>query len=197
MRDPIVLHLRAVAMQSSRKPSTSAVERPTTVGTSSMRARLRELITEQYGDWNPPSLRRLAAASRVTYTTLARFVAYEEPARRTRSLRPSVYRAIALALDVRAEWLVDGQGDQQLGLWPILVSEDPEGEIKSPSEQVLTALEALEKLTPSTAMRGCRAAVAAMLESAALSGEMMPPEAYRCLMRLDAMQRNLAPGRMG
>lgn len=162
-----------------------------------MRSRMRKVIADRYGDWSPASLRDLAASARVAYTTLARFVAYKEPERRTQSLRPAVLRAVALALDIRPEWLLDGQGDQQLGFWPILVSEEAESEISSPIDQVLTALRGLEHLTPETVLRACRAAVAAMLDTSSSQGEVMPAEAYRCLMRLDALQRTQHVRRAG
>jgi hypothetical protein len=105
-------------------------------------------------------------------------------------MRRKTLERVALALDVRAGWLIDGAGNQQLNFWPILVHTDAETELPAaPEMQVQTVIRDLATLSLPVRTRACRAAVAAMLEVAAGAGEVMGPESYRSLMRLDAMQR--------
>lgn len=161
----------------------------TTAGeTGGMRTRLRQCIEERYGEITPKALRELAAAARVNYTTLARYLRYPTE-RSVQAPRARTLNQICLALDIRPEWLREGQGTQQLAFWPILLPSDAETEIPEPAELVRRALDNLRNLPPAVQRRACREAVSAMINTVASEGVMMPTEGYMCLMHLDALQR--------
>jgi hypothetical protein len=156
-----------------------------------IRRRICDRIRDLHGDVTPATVKAVAERAKIEPTTLARFVLYFEDAeRRTDAMRSKTLERVALALDVRAGWLIGGVGNQQLNFWPILVHTDAETELPAaPETQVQTAIRDLAALSLAVRTRACRAAVAAMLEVTAGAGEVMSSESYRSLMRLDAMQR--------
>ena len=131
----------------------------------------------------------------MSYTTLARLVVYKS-GKRTTTCRSSTLNALAQALDVNPAWLRDGQGTQQLGFWPILTPVKAEGSAEEPLECLGVVIEFLRQLPNELLTRACRAAVAAAIETVVANGGVAPPDAYRSLMRLDAMHRGLPKQRL-
>lgn len=152
-----------------------------------MRDRLATLIKERYGDLGSKEIAVLSRESGVSYTTLARFLIYRKR-KQTKLLRRSTVDRLAIALRVTPSWLVDGQGAQQLGFWPALTPTAAEMEIQKPAEHLAFVMERLKELPPQVLIRTCRAALSAAVEALSREGLMAPQEAYRCLMRLDALQ---------
>ena len=152
--------------------------------------RLREAVKGRYGSLDREALSRLARDAGVHYTTVARLVLYPK-SRRTTFPRRSTLNAIALALDVNPGWLSEGQGTQQLGLWPILLPVGAESTVGEPVEQVRVVVRHLTSLPDWLLLKACRAAISAALEVVVSNGAMVSPEVYRCLMRLDALHRSL------
>jgi hypothetical protein len=151
------------------------------------RERVLDLVNERYGEVTAKTVTMLAVDARLSYTTLARYLLYPQD-RATQKLRRSTLRSIAFALDVRPDWLDSGVGTQQLAFWPALLPTDTE-DAGDPIEHVTAVVQMLDSLKSETRLRACRAAVAAMLTSVSGAGEVLPPEAYRRLMHLDALHR--------
>ena len=154
-----------------------------------VRRRLGELIRQEHGEVSPSALVLLSAKARVHYTSLARYLLYPQQ-KRTRALRRQTLEAVAIALDVNPQWLRDGQGPRQLGLWPILLPAPAEGAVANPDEQVPMVLDLIRALPQQVRLRAYRAAVAAVIEVVTSEGKSPGDEAYRCLMRLDALRRS-------
>jgi hypothetical protein len=153
------------------------------------RRRLATLIRERFGDVNPASLAELAAKARVHYTSLARYLLYPA-SKRTTALRQQTLSAVAMALDTNPVWLRDGQGAQQLGVWPLLTPSAGDCSAADPEEQIEVALTHLRALKPQLRVRAYRAAIAAAIEVVTAEGENPGDETYRCLIRLDALRRS-------
>lgn len=155
-----------------------------------VRPRVERLIEKQYGAVTKKAIRQLAVAADLPYTTIARFLGYT--AAPTQNMRSRNLIKLAAALDTSETWLLDGQGAEQRGFWPIVVHYTPEsGEVK-PVEQVQTVLRHVARLSKPIALKACRAATAAILEVVVSNGAMIPGEAYECLVRLDAQHRPAA-----
>lgn len=152
-----------------------------------MRDRLATLIRERYGDLGSKEIAILSRDSGVSYTTLARFLKYGEH-KQTKALRRSTVNRLAIALRVTPSWLIEGQGAQQLGFWPTLTPTAAEMEIQKPAEHLAFVMERLKELPQQVLIRTCRAALSAAVEALSREGHMAPQEAYRCLIRLDALQ---------
>jgi len=153
-----------------------------------VRRRLGDLVRQRYDELNSSALASLATKARVHYTSLARFLLYPGP-KRTRQLRRQTLDAVAIALDTSPQWLRDGQGPKQLGLWPILLPVAAEAAVANPDEQVPMVLEVIRTLPEHVRLRAYRAAVAAVIDVVTNEGSSPGEEAYRCLMRLDALRR--------
>jgi hypothetical protein len=161
-----------------------------------VRRRLGDLIRQRFGDLNPAALSLLSAKARVHYTSLARYLLYPQQ-RRTRALRRHTLDAVSIALDANPTWVRDGQGQKQLSLWPILLPTSAEGAVTNPDDQVSMVLELVRTLPQSIRFRAYRAAVAAVIEVVTSEGGSPGDEAYRCLMRLDALRRSPAARAVG
>jgi hypothetical protein len=155
-----------------------------------IRRRLADLVRERHKELTCRTVAQVSADARVHYTSLARFLLYSG-ARRTQSLRDRTLDAVALALDTNPQWLRDGQGPKQLALWPLLLPRVAEGVVADPVEQVRSIIDDVNRLPEPIRVPALRSAVAAILETVTRSGETMGESAYRCLMRLDALQRSL------
>jgi hypothetical protein len=153
------------------------------------RRRLGDLIRERHGELKPSTVGIVAARARVHYTSLARYLLYPT-ATRTGALRRRTFEAVAMALDTNPQWLRDGQGSQQLGVWPILTPAPAECVAANPDEQIVLVLQQIQALRPPLRLRAYRAAIAAAIEVVTSEGESLGAEAYRCLMRLDALRRS-------
>ena|SRR5467141_4090302 len=149
--------------------------------------RLRALIIERYGGVRSKTIATLCRDAGISYTTLARFVMYSG-SKRTACVRHVTINRLAIALRVTPAWLADGQGAQQLGFWPTLTPSTAEMEIQKPVDHIAFVMERLKELPEPILIRACRAALAAAVETLSREGHMAPQEAYRCLMRLDALQ---------
>ena len=154
-----------------------------------VRRRLGELIRSKLGELTPSSVRTVSRKARVHYTSLARFLLYPAE-KRTMSLRESTLAAAAVALDANPHWVRDGQGQKQLAFWPILLPTLAESVVSDPAEQVRLVLEQVVLLPRMVQVKACRAAVSAMLDVVAEQGQTLDDQAYRCLMRLDAIRRS-------
>jgi hypothetical protein len=163
----------------------------TPVQLEALRRRLGDLVKRKHGDLSPSSVRAVSKKARVHYTSLARFLLYPVD-KRTSSLRASTLAAVAVALDANPQWVRDGQGQKQLALWPILLPTAAEAVVSDPAEHVKLVLEQVTTLPRMVQVRACRAAVSAMLDVVAQEGQTLDDQAYRCLMRLDAIRRSSA-----
>jgi transcriptional regulator with XRE-family HTH domain len=155
-----------------------------------IRDRLTELIRGKYGKVAKATVRAVCKEAGVHYTTLARYLLVEE--NRTESLRPSTLRALANALDANLGWILDGKGHIQGSLWPILHRDSAESEVPDPHAQVLAVMEQLRDipdLPESVRLRAYRAAVSAVIDVVSAERRTIGHNAYRCLMRLDALRR--------
>jgi hypothetical protein len=159
-----------------------------------MRKRVAELVRERYGSTDSAALRQLSVKARVHYTSLARYLSYSQP-RRTATMRRQTLSAVAMALDVNPQWLVDGQATQQLGVWPLLTPATADCTAADPDEQMVIAVAQLRALAPHLRVRAYRAAIAAAIDAVTNEGASPGDETYRCLMRLDALRR-VAPVRV-
>jgi hypothetical protein len=157
-----------------------------------VRSRLARLVSSSYGDLTCLSVRQVSKKAHVHYTSLARYLLYPKD-RRTASLRRETLDAVAIALDANPQWVRDGQGPRQLTLWPILLRASAETGVSDPVEQMTSVATQVKRLPPRVQVLACRAAVAAMLDVVSAEGETLDDQAYRCLMRLDALRRT--PGR--
>jgi hypothetical protein len=155
----------------------------------SERDRLAELVVAKYGPVSKETVRRLAKDAGVHYTSLARYLLYTREQKRTSQLRTATLSAVAVRLESTLEWIRDGQGSKQLGLWPILVSTTAETRAVSPAELLSAVLAQIAALPEDVQIRASRAAVAAALEVAVSEGRPLNDQAYRCLLHLDAMRR--------
>lgn len=154
-----------------------------------VRRRLGDLIRQQHGEVSSSVLGSLSTKARVHYTSLARYLLYPKQ-KRTLALRRQTLEAVAIALDVNPQWVRDGQGPKQLGLWPLLLPAPAEGAVENPDEQVPMVLDLIRSLPQQVRLRAYRAAVAAVIEVVTGEGKSPGDEAYRCLMRLDALRRS-------
>lgn len=93
-----------------------------------------------------------------------------------------------MALGRNPGWLRDGQGTRQLGVWPLLTPAHAECDAADPDAQIAIAIEQLRTLEAPLRVRAYRAAISAAIETVAGSGSALGDEAYRCLMRLDAIR---------
>jgi hypothetical protein len=156
-----------------------------------VRRRLGDLIRQRLGQLNPSALASLSAKAQVHYTSLARYLLYPE-GKRTLALRRKTLDAVAIAVDVNPQWLRDGQSPKQLGLWPLLLPVSAEAAVDNPHAHVLAVFQQLEALPERVRVKAYRAAIAAVIEAVAGENETLGAEAYRCLMRLDALRRSPA-----
>jgi len=163
----------------------------TAVQREALRRRLAELIKKQYGDLNSASVNAVSKKAHVHYTSLARFLLYPEK-KRTLSLRERTLDAAAVALDANPQWVRDGQGQKQLAFWPILLPSSAETVVGDPAEHVRLVLDQVATLPRTVQIRAFRAAVAAVLDVVVEEGQTLDDQAYRCLMRLDALRRSAA-----
>ena len=154
-----------------------------------VRRRLVDLIETQYGELSVSTVSAVAKKARVHYTSLARYLLYGKP-KRTLSLRDRTLNAVAMVLDANPQWVRDGQGPRQLAFWPILLPSEAEQVIAEPVEQVTLVLNQVRKLPRAVQIRAFRAAIAALLDAVAQEGQTLDDQAYRCLMRLDALRRS-------
>jgi len=159
-----------------------------------LRTRLIQCITDKYKSCDSAAVRLLADSAHVSYTTVARFVLYEPvPKGRAKTrqvsshLRQSTIEALAVKLEVSATWLRDGQEPKQLGLWPILVGATAETKPADAAEELRLVLGLLRELPAHVCIKAARAAVAGILDTTVRNGYTIGPEAYRSLMRLDAL----------
>jgi hypothetical protein len=152
-----------------------------------LRNRLRRMIHDEYGDVTTEALRDLAGRTGLSYTTLARFLTYEGKGS-TRSLRNGTIAALSRVLDVRTDWLRDGQGSRQLGFWPRLDPADADALAVETGDldDLHRVIGLLAELPPgSIRTRVCRAAVGACIDAAAREGVPLSEEVYGALVRLD------------
>lgn len=171
---------------------------------SGLRDRLVQCITDKYKSCDSAAVRQLADSAHVSYTTVARFVIYEPmPKGRAKTrqvtsyLRQSTIEALAVKLEVSATWLRDGQEPKQLGLWPILVAGTAETKPADAAAELRLVFELLRDLPDHVCIKAARAAVAAILEATVRNGCTIGPEAYRSLMRLDALHGSPACAKAG
>lgn len=156
-----------------------------------VRRRLAELIKHAHGEVSTKTVRAVAQKARVSYTTVARFI-LEKGDKRTNALRASTITSLAIALDAEAGWLRDGQGQRQLSCWPLLLRDFAESEIPDPHEEVISLLQQLQglrEISDAVRLRAYRAAVSAIIEVVTAEGQSIGHDAYRSLMRLDALRR--------
>jgi hypothetical protein len=156
---------------------------------TAIRTRLHTVIRKKFGTVDQATVRQVAMRAGVSYSTLARFLIYEGDGR-TRLLRRRTLHDLAVGLDVNTAWLLDGQGTQQLGIWPILSSTSAETTTQRPLDQVQIVVDLLGQLPDRVLTRVCRAIVSTILATVVSNDAIMPAEAYRCLMRLDALHRS-------
>lgn len=154
---------------------------------TSLRQRLSELVQQRWGRIESGSIRELAADAGVAYTTLARFLLYDGE-RATHSLRRDTIVSVALALDVNPNWLAEGRGSRQLGLWPVLV-DGQDVEARDPVDELVSALQEVRDLPEELKLRACRAALASMLDVVVSRGGRVTGPLYNHLIRLDAQHR--------
>lgn len=160
-----------------------------------LRERLTTAISAGLGSIEPSTLRRLAKRARVSYTTLARFVRYDagksrsgRPRQVSGKLRRATLEALAVQLEVTADWLETGAGSRQLGLWPILVANEAETKPADPIVELRSVAEQLDHLPEDVRVKAARAAVAAILEVTVDCNCSVGAPAYRSLIRLDALR---------
>ncbi len=170
-----------------------------------IRRRLAEAVADKHGSCGSRTVRLVAEGAGIEYTTLARFVLYgterdssDASVRQTRKMRRGTLAAVANALDIRLEWLLDGQGARQLGLWPILVQNDAEspGGVDEIGE-LEHVIEDLRPRSTSVRIKAARAAISAVLDALVAAGEVGTPQSYRSLMRVDALHRRGAAEKVG
>jgi hypothetical protein len=149
------------------------------------RDRFTALLREARGEVNSAAVAWLSKESHVHYTTLARYLLH----RQTKELRAQSRDAVAMVFGVNPAWLRDGQGSRQLSVWPILTPSRAECEIPDPDAQIDAVIRQLRLLDESIRIRAYRAAISAAIESVAAAGMSLGDEAYRCLMRLDAIRQ--------
>jgi hypothetical protein len=151
-----------------------------------VRNRVFTLMDERrLGGRDTVSVRKLAKLSEVAYTTLARFLLSSD----TDELRKQSLARVARALDSTPEWIRDGQGTKQLGLWPAPYAGRDEAQEGHPLKQVSEVMECIAGLPANIQVRVARAAVAAVVEVLVGAGEAVDPGAYQCLRRLDSLHR--------
>jgi len=153
-----------------------------------LRRRLAELISKRYGGLDSRIVGDVSRKARVHYTSLARYLLYPME-KRTATLRRRTLDAVALALDANPQWLRDGQAPKQLGLWPILLPSSAETAVADPADQVRSVFDQVARLPKAVQIHAYRAAVAAVLDVVVQEGQTLDDQAYRCLMRLDALRR--------
>lgn len=157
-----------------------------------MRTRLARVLEEhsEYGEVTTETVRALAEKASLSYSTLARYLLYEPP-NRTESLRRSSVVAVARALDLNPNWLRDGQGSRQLGLWPVAVSDvEPDDDVE-PLAELRRSLLCLEDLPKELQLRASRAALSAILETVVENDGELRGELYEALVKVDAAHRGI------
>jgi hypothetical protein len=171
--------------------SISAMQKRTRRQLDAQKKRITDRLVELRGELNRDAVAWLSVKSHVHYTTLARYFLYSGKAA-TNALRDRTLQGVAMALEHNPGWLRDGQGTRQLGVWPILTPAQAECDVADPDTQITIAIEQLRTLEMSLRVRAYRAAISAAIETVAGSGSSLGDEAYRCLMRLDAMRKKPA-----
>lgn len=150
-----------------------------------IRNRLTQAIERELGELSPATVAKVAERANLRYTTLARFVLYEEP-KRTLQLQQRTVLAICKALDLNPDWLLDGEGARQLGFWPMLLP-DTFKEKPSAVEEMRTVFEFATQITDSPARtRICRAIAGACIEASVREGIAVPVQVYTSLLRIDS-----------
>lgn len=154
----------------------------------SLNERLTDLIEERWGGVDSSAVRELADEAGVAYSTLARLLLYEGK-QATRSPRRRTINSVARALDVNPNWLADGKGSRQLGLWPVILDDDDVEDVQAPVDELASALQELQGLPAEIQLRACRAALASILNVVVTRGGRVTGTLYNHLIRLDIQHR--------
>jgi len=151
-----------------------------------VRSELQRVIAEASGSGlTTEAISAVSKRAGVAYTTLARFLhTYPHAEQRTHRLQGATLRKVALALKLDVGNLVLQDSAEQFSLWPSWVNPE-ESETMDPIREARNALNQVQRFSRSTQFHICRAAVSAMLETAAANSIVLPVEVYRVLVRLD------------